>query len=207
MTDTIALTGIVGTPPKDHHTPSGLSICSFRLASSQRRFDRARNDWVDGDTNWYTVTAFRHLADNVMACVGKGDHVVVLGRLRVRSWENAERSGTTVEVDADAIAHDLVWGRSQFTRISPSRGSQGGAGEASESGVQDPRPTSTAGLPPAGTPLTQSSPGGVPPTEGSPSERAPSDDERLAAAASPLVPDPWASAPGTGAPGDDESPF
>src|SRR5665213_575590 len=64
MSDIITLTGIVATLPKAITTGEGLAITSFRLASSQRRFDRAQERWVDGDTNWYTVTAFRQLATN-----------------------------------------------------------------------------------------------------------------------------------------------
>lgn len=123
MTDTIFLTGIVATPPREMRTNSGLTMCSFRLASSQRRYDRAKADWVDGDTNWYTVTAFRHLAENAAASIAKGDHIVVGGRLRVRAWENGDRSGIAVEVDAESLGHDLLWGRSQFSRIPPTRSS------------------------------------------------------------------------------------
>lgn len=117
MTDLIALTGIVATIPRALKTGAGLSITSFRLASAQRRFDRSKNAWVDTDTNWYTVTAFRGLAENAAASLAKGDRVVVTGRLRIRAWENEERSGTTVEVDADAIGHDLHWCTTRSTRI------------------------------------------------------------------------------------------
>jgi single-strand DNA-binding protein len=116
MTDTITLTGIIATDPRVVTTEAGLDIVSFRLASTHRRFDRAKDEWVDGDTNWYTVTAFRALAANAGQSLHKGERVVVLGRLRVRAWEAGDRSGTTVEVDADAIGHDLRWGRSSFTR-------------------------------------------------------------------------------------------
>ncbi len=40
------------------------------------------------------------------------------GRLRIRDWENTDRSGTTVEIEADTIGHDMFWGTSQFTRVS-----------------------------------------------------------------------------------------
>jgi len=103
MTDTITLTGIIATDPRALVTQSGLSITSFRLASTQRRYDRVKGEWLDGETNWYTVTAFRQLAENVLGSLRKGQRVVVTGRLRIRSWEAGDRSGMTVEVDADAI--------------------------------------------------------------------------------------------------------
>jgi single-strand DNA-binding protein len=116
MTDTITLTGLVATTPRHLVTSEGLPITSFRLASTQRRYDRSAQKWIDGETNWYTVTAFRQLAVNVVGSVNKGQRVVVSGKLRVRDWESGDRAGTTVEVDAEAIGHDLSWGTSVFTR-------------------------------------------------------------------------------------------
>jgi single-strand DNA-binding protein len=120
VTDTIVLTGIVATTPRNLVTSSGLVITSFRLACRQRRFDRARNSWVDADTNWYTVSSFRSLAQNVERSLQKGEPVLVTGRLRIRDWENQDRSGTSVEVEADAIGHNLAWGTTTLVRSTPS---------------------------------------------------------------------------------------
>jgi single-strand DNA-binding protein len=120
MTDTITLTGLVATTPRHLTTSEGLAITSFRLASSQRRFDRATQKWIDADTNWYTVSSFRSLASNTAVSVVKGDRVIVSGRIRIRDWENTDRSGTSVEIEADTIGHDMFWGTSVFTRVSAS---------------------------------------------------------------------------------------
>jgi len=116
MSDQITLTGLVATTPRHLVTTEGLPITSFRLASTRRRFDRGQQKWVDGETNWFTVTAFRQLAINAVGSVAKGQRVLVTGRLRIRDWENGEKAGTTVEVDADALGHDLTWGSAVFTR-------------------------------------------------------------------------------------------
>ncbi len=116
MTDIITLTGLVATNPRHIVTSEGLAITSFRLASNQRRFDRTQNAWIDGDTNWYTITAFRQLGTHVATSVEKGQRVIVTGRVRIRDWESAEKSGTTIEIDAESIGHDLTWGRATFTR-------------------------------------------------------------------------------------------
>jgi single-strand DNA-binding protein len=97
-------------------TQDGLPITSFRLAASLRRFDRTANKWVDGETNWFTITAFRQLAINSAGSVSKGERVLVTGKLRVRDWDNGERAGTSVEVEAEALGHDLTWGTATFTR-------------------------------------------------------------------------------------------
>ena len=116
MTDILSITGLVATTPRHLVTGEGLPITSFRLASTQRRFDRGAQKWIDAETNWYTVTCFRQLAMNVVGSIDKGQRVVVTGRLRVRDWQTGDRAGTNVEIDADAIGHDLAWGTSVYTR-------------------------------------------------------------------------------------------
>lgn len=117
MSDTIAVGGIVATDLRSVNTRDGLSIVSFRLASPQRRFDRGKRQWVDADTNWYTVTCFRQLAEHVADSVRKGERVNVRGRLRIREWSSGERTGTTVEIEAESVGHDLMWGTASFNRM------------------------------------------------------------------------------------------
>ena len=117
MTDTVTLTGVVATKPENVRTNKGLTVANFRLASSQRRLDRVTGLWVDADTNWYTINAYRWLANNVANSLEVGQHVVVTGRLRVRNWTSGDKKGTAIEVDVDAIGHDLAFGVSQFQRL------------------------------------------------------------------------------------------
>lgn len=116
MVDTITVTGLIATPITHTTTSDGLEISSFRLASQHRRFDRATSQWVDGDTNWFSVTAFRQLAANLHNSLDKGHRVVVTGRLRVREWRDGEKSGRDVEIIADALGPDLAWGTAEYTR-------------------------------------------------------------------------------------------
>ena len=46
----------------------------------------------------------------------KGQRIIVAGRLRIREWQADEKRGTNVEVEAEAIGHDLRWGEAQYTR-------------------------------------------------------------------------------------------
>jgi single-strand DNA-binding protein len=109
--NTITLTGVVATEPRHLITADGLTISSFRLASTRRRFDSTEQKWTDGDTDWFTVTAYRQLATNSAESINKGDRILVRGAVRVREWESGETKGTTVEVEADALGHDLMWGQ------------------------------------------------------------------------------------------------
>lgn len=116
MTDNISITGLVATVPEHRRVRDNVEITSFRLASQQRYFDRNAKSWVDGETNWYTVSAYRHLARNVLESVHKGDRVVITGRLRIRRWENGEKKGNAVDIDADSVGQDLAWGTARYTR-------------------------------------------------------------------------------------------
>lgn len=148
MTDNITITGVVGTDPHHHVTTQGLPITSFRLASTRRYFDRAKGSWEDGETNWYTVSAFRQLASNTSQSVRKGERVVVSGRLRLRAWETGEKSGTAVEIEADAIGHDLAWGVASYTKVRSARAADAPAGAESDGApAGDPETGAGSGWP------------------------------------------------------------
>lgn len=134
MADIITITGLVATAPRHVITAEGLAITSFRLASSQRRYDRANQKWIDGDTNWYSITAFRQLAVNAAGSVSKGDRIIVTGRLRVREWDTGEKQGVNVDVEADALGPDLTWGTSQFSRTIASSPATAESGTSAPSG-------------------------------------------------------------------------
>lgn len=120
MTTIVSVVGTIGTPPKLTKAPSQAPFCTFRLASTPRRYDREAGAWVDGETSWYSVAAFRGLAEHAQASFSLGDRVIVSGRLRVRPWKTEDRSGTNVEIEADALGHDLRWGTTRFQAAAPS---------------------------------------------------------------------------------------
>ena len=113
---TITITGATASDPRFLITKEGVPIASFRFASTDRRYNRSTEKWEDGDTTWFTVSAFRGLAENVKASVKKGERLIITGRLRIRDWETDDRKGTDVEIEADAIGHDLTWGTTQFVK-------------------------------------------------------------------------------------------
>jgi single-strand DNA-binding protein len=119
MNETITVRGYVATEVRLALTPSGLPIAGFRMCTTERRYDRVAAAWVDGHTNWYSVSMFRQLATNSSASLKKGDRVVVFGRLKVRPWSKDDgRTGTSVEIDAESVGHDLMWGTAAFRRSS-----------------------------------------------------------------------------------------
>lgn len=118
MSISFSAVGTIATVPKLLTSDSRAAFCTFRVACNDRRYDREQGKWIDGDTNWLTINAFRGLALHANESFSKGDRVIIHGRLRVRKWESADKSGVAVEVDADALGHDVRWGVSQFTKRS-----------------------------------------------------------------------------------------
>lgn len=110
----ITVIGNVATSVQTTMTKAGR-VATFRLASNVRRWDRNRG-WYDAGTNFFTVTCWRQLAENVIASLDKGHPVMVSGRMQVRQWKSPDKEGTTVEVEAHAVGHDLTRGTSAFRR-------------------------------------------------------------------------------------------
>jgi len=116
----VNVSGNVVSEPVMVPTKTGVAMCSLRVAVNSRKFDKVSMSWLDGDTTYFNVTSWRGLAENVGSSVKKGDPVVVVGKLRVREWSKDEKSGTSVEIEAASIGHDLSRGSSAFTRVSRS---------------------------------------------------------------------------------------
>lgn len=96
---------------------SGQPFVTFRLASTVRRLNASTGQFADAGTNFVTVLGFRQLARNVAQSIRKGQPVVVTGRLRVNQWTSGDRTGTSVEIDATGVGHDLSRGIAEFTRV------------------------------------------------------------------------------------------
>ena len=140
MSDNITVRGFVATEVKTSTTPGGVATAWFRIGSTDRRYDRATNTWVNGTTNWFAVQAYRQLAGNIGCSIKKGQPVVVTGRLKLRSWEKDGRIHHVVEIDADSVGHDLMWGSANFIRAAVN-GAQAATG-----------PSGPAALPPDDNP-------------------------------------------------------
>nr|WP_274635693.1 single-stranded DNA-binding protein [Microbacterium bovistercoris] len=116
MSDTITITGNLAADPEQRLIGNGTTVTSFRVASSQRHRDKDSGNWVETEPNWYQVSAFRGLGAHAFASLHRGERVIVTGRLKVRRWENEKGKGMSVEIDAEAIGHDLLWGTTRYTR-------------------------------------------------------------------------------------------
>ena len=108
MQDFISISGVIGTEPRHITTAAGVDVTSFRLGSSRSRFDAVRGEWVDEETNWYSVVAFKSLAEAAAQALHKRDRVLVQGRLKVQeSKDDSGRTRVTAEIVAEAIGRDV----------------------------------------------------------------------------------------------------
>src|SRR3954452_18485766 len=99
---------------------AGVPVATFRVASTPRRYVRKTDTWEDGDTQWYTVNAWRALAENCDRSLRRGDPVVVHGKLSAHVWTNkAALEVPTSEVEAACVGHVLIGGISELRRRKP----------------------------------------------------------------------------------------
>jgi len=112
----ITVRGWMGSDPVRHVGPTGVTLAMFRVGSTPRLRDRTTGEFRDGETQWFTVKAWRDLAENVIVSLKKGMPVILRGTLRTETWqgENGERSANVVSVDS--IGADLANGTIAYTK-------------------------------------------------------------------------------------------
>jgi single-strand DNA-binding protein len=121
MFDThITVVGTALNTPEKKITKNDALVATFRVAARARRFDREKEQWVDGPGFRVRVNCWRRLGEFVHNSIITGDPVVVYGRIVTREWKNEQgEARLAYEVDADAVGHDLSRGRSTFQRWRP----------------------------------------------------------------------------------------
>jgi single-strand DNA-binding protein len=93
----VVLAGNLTRDPELRETNDGIPVCSFGLAVNRVR---SQNDAVD----FFDITAWRELGKTIAEYKGKGDPVLVEGRLQYRTWEAQDGSKRSkVDVVADNI--------------------------------------------------------------------------------------------------------
>jgi len=144
----VVLRGNLASEPRSVRFDDGNSLTTFRLASTSSWFDREHNTWIDRSTTYVSVNCRRALAAGALQSLQKGHPVVVTGRLWERAWTKDERSGHSLEVEAETVGHDLTFGVCAFTRV-PRAGRErhvrhGGGETLRPPSVDGPTPEETA---------------------------------------------------------------
>ncbi len=97
----VFLIGNLTRDPELSETNSGVSLCRFSIAVN-RRFSASSD--ADRQTDFFNVTSFRGLAENVARFCKKGNKVAVVGSIQIRNVEdNSGQRRTFVDVVADDV--------------------------------------------------------------------------------------------------------
>jgi single-strand DNA-binding protein len=116
-------TTIVGNlvdDPELRFTGNGTAVANLRVAVTQRI--QQDGTWRDGETSFFRVNVWRGQAEHLAESLGKGDRVMVTGRLRQRTWETPEGDKRSVtELEADEVGASLKFATAKVERA-PSRG-------------------------------------------------------------------------------------
>ena len=86
--------------PELSETNSGVSVCNFSIAVNRRR---ASAD-AEQQTDFFNVTAWRALAENIAKYCKKGNQIAISGQIQIRQYEDREGAKkTSVYVVAEEV--------------------------------------------------------------------------------------------------------
>ena len=129
----ITVVGNLTSDPELRYTQNGLAVANFTIASTPRSFDRASNDWKDGDALFLRASVWREFAEHVAGSLTKGSRVIATGRLKQRSYETKEgEKRTSIELEVDEIGPSLRYATAQVTRTSSSREGSGSRAQVAD---------------------------------------------------------------------------
>ncbi|MFE9575358.1 single-stranded DNA-binding protein [Nocardia sp. NPDC006044] len=115
----LTVIGNLTADPELRFTPAGVAVANFTVASTPRVFDRNANEWKDGPALFMRCNIWRAAAENVSESLTRGSRVLVSGRLKPRSWTDAEgHKRSSLELEVDEIGPTLRYATAKITRVS-----------------------------------------------------------------------------------------
>ncbi len=132
----IILVGNLGRDPELRYTPQGTPVCSFSLATNERRRDKSTGDNND-ITTWFRVTLWGRQAETASQYLQRGRPVYIEGRLRVEEY--TDRDGNkrqSLEVNATDMQFISAGGRGEDAGGAPT--ARGAAAAPSHAGPEPP---------------------------------------------------------------------
>jgi single-strand DNA-binding protein len=95
----IIIVGNLGRDPELRYTPQGIAVCSFSMATNEKKRDKSGE--MQDVTTWFRVTLWRNQAENAAKYLTKGSPVYIEGRLGVEEWTDRDGNNRhTLEVQA-----------------------------------------------------------------------------------------------------------
>jgi single-strand DNA-binding protein len=132
MSSNVTLIGNITRDPELRYTAGGQAIATFGIAVNRRWQNRQSQAWEES-TSFFDVVCWGDLGTNVADSLGKGDRVLVSGRLEQRSWETQDgEKRSKIEVVADEVGPSVRWAvaRPEKTDRRGGQGGQAGGGQA-----------------------------------------------------------------------------
>jgi single-strand DNA-binding protein len=127
----LTVVGNLAADPALRFLPNGTAVADFTVMSTPRKFDKATNEWKDGDALALRCNVWRQAAEHAAESLTRGMRVVVQGRLRQRSFETREgEKRTVVEMEVDEVGPSLRYATAKVSKAA--RDGAGSAGAVSD---------------------------------------------------------------------------
>lgn len=134
----LTIIGNLTADPELRFTPAGAAVANFTVASTPRTFDKATNEWKDGEALFMRCNIWREAAENVAESLTRGARVVVTGRLGQRSYETREgEKRTVVELEVDEIGPSLRYATAKVNKAARQAGGSGGGTQSRSQAKND----------------------------------------------------------------------
>lgn len=117
----ITVIGNLTADPELRFTQAGKAVANFTVASTPRTFDKASNQWKDGEALFMRCNIWGQPSEHVTESLTRGARVIVSGRLKQRSFETAQgERRTVVELEVDEIGPSLRYATATVNRMTRS---------------------------------------------------------------------------------------
>ena len=98
----VMLLGNLGKDPELRYTQNQTAVCTFSLATGDRRKD-ATGNWVD-HTEWHNIVVWGKTAEHCNTYLKKGRQAFIEGRIQTRKWQDKEgKDRYTTEIVANTV--------------------------------------------------------------------------------------------------------
>lgn len=98
---TVTIVGRIGQDPE----AVGSSGLRLSVATNDRVKNDATGEWEDKNTSWWTVKAWKRLAEQSKDVLKKGQEVIIVGKVYEENWTDKEGTKrTSYEINAESIA-------------------------------------------------------------------------------------------------------
>ena len=101
MNPVITIVGRIGQDPE----AIGSNGLRLRVATNDRVKNDVTGEWEDKNTSWWTVKAWKRLAEQSKDVLKKGQEVIIVGKVYEENWTDKEGAKrTSYEINAESIA-------------------------------------------------------------------------------------------------------